>query len=181
MSIDTTFVERRQGERRRFAYPPTPREAEGMRVSWGGIWGGVLIAMGILLLSAAVGFAVGMSSAVSVSGSVETDLGTGIGIWGAVSLLVALFLGGMAATRIGMVTDKATGAIQGALVWVVSVLFLIVLAGGGFGLIADIGFSFSDSHVAAWIGVAAMVISLLAAILGALAGRRRAAVRTGIE
>lgn len=178
--MDSIFIERRQAERRRF-YPPSAREAEGMRVSWGGIWGGVLIAMGILLLSAAIGVAVGMSQTADALGAVETDLGTAAGVWGALTLLTALFLGGMAATRIGMVTDRATGAIQGALVWVVSALFMLALAGGGFGLIADIGFNLSDGGMAAWIGVAAMVISLLAAILGALAGRRRAAVRTGME
>src|SRR5207248_3582331 len=58
MAVASPYHERRTSERRRIAYPGL-FGAEGMRVSWGGIFGGVLVAVGLLLLLAALGVAVG--------------------------------------------------------------------------------------------------------------------------
>src|SRR3954467_9089104 len=82
--------------------------AEGLKVSWGGIWGGVLLAVGLLILLTALGLAVGVS-AVQPGETEASTVGTGAGIWAGVSLLLALFVGGLAATRIGAITDRATG------------------------------------------------------------------------
>jgi hypothetical protein len=121
-------------ERRRVAYPAALR-ADGVRVSWGGVFGGVLVALGFLLLMTALGVAVGISAAQPG----ETDpgtLGAGAGIWAGVSLLVALFLGGWVSTRIGAIFDGTTGFFEGALVWVVSVLLMLYLASTGVGMLA---------------------------------------------
>jgi hypothetical protein len=53
------------------------------------------------------------------------------------SLLIALFVGGMAATRLDMVFDKAAGAFEGALVWVLSFLVILWLASSGVRLVAS--------------------------------------------
>jgi hypothetical protein len=180
----TAFTERRQAERRRFAYPPLARSADGMRVHWGGIWGGVLVTMGVLVILTALGIAVGTSSAVDPVALAAEPIGTGVGLWGAGSLLIALFVGGMVATRIGMVTDKATGVFEGALVWVVSLLVMLVIAGSGIGMVLQGGLDFSDlsaASSAAWTTFAGLLLSLLAAILGAMSGRRRAALRVARE
>lgn len=172
---ENPFVERRAGERRRIAYPPLARvPAEGMRVSWGGIWGGVLVAMGLLALLSALGVAVGASA--FAHGTQDAGrLVTGAGVWAAASLLVSLFIGGMVATRIGAVFDRTTGFFEGALVWVMSLLIMIPLAGSGLGFMGGISFEMPDTPTAAWMGFVALVISLLAAVLGALAGRRQPA------
>jgi hypothetical protein len=128
------FHDRRTGERRR-GYPAMLRGADGMRVSWGGIFGGVLVALGVLLLLAALGVAVGISTAQPG----ETDaaaLGAGAGIWAAASLLLALFVGGVVSTRIGAIFDRATGLFEGVLVWVVAVLLIGALASSGIGMVA---------------------------------------------
>ena len=173
---ENPFLERRGGERRRVAYPPVARvPADGMRVSWGGIWGGVLVAMGLLALLSALGMAIG-ASAFSAGSAQDTDkLMTGAGVWGAASLLLSLFIGGMVSTRIGAVFDRTTGFFEGALVWVMSLLLMIPLAGSGLGFMDGIRFEMPDTPIAAWMGFAALVISLLAAVLGALAGRRHPA------
>jgi Sec-independent protein translocase protein TatA len=217
-AVQHPYHERRAGERRRIAYPGLLRGAEGMRVSWGGIWGGVLVAVGLLLLLAALGVAVGISAA----DPAQTDLsklGTGAGIWAGVSLLLALFIGGMVSTRIGAISDGTTGFFEGALVWVVSVLLMAYLATTGISSLAGGAFSMvggakeavgsvmgsNDPQAmkeqaqqkaqelkdklpqlqqkaeevkptvskAAWITFGALVLSLLAAVLGAMAGRRR--------
>lgn len=197
------FHERRAAERRRITAPAAVlRGGDGMRVSWGGIFGGVLVALGVLLLLAALGLAVGISAA--QPGETEPGaLGTGAGIWAGVSLLLALFIGGMVSTRIGAIFDRTTGVFEGVLVWVVSVLLVAYLAGSGAGmlvggaseLLGSAGAAVGEmqqlydkaagaiaqnaqriqpqASAAAWISFGALVISLLAAVLGAMAGRRR--------
>lgn len=131
---DTPYHERRVAERRRIAYPAMPR-ADGMRISWGGVFAGVLVALGFLLLMTALGVAVGIS-AVQPS---ETDAGTlggGAGIWAGISLLVALFIGGWVSTRAGAIFDGTTGFFEGVLVWVVSVLLMVYFASSGVGMLA---------------------------------------------
>jgi hypothetical protein len=111
-------------------------DVDGMRVSWGGIWGGVLVAMGILILLTALGVAVGIS-AVDPNAPDGEAIGVGAAVWAAVSLLLALYVGGMASTRIGAVFDKTTGMFEGALVWVLSLLVMGYLAGSGVGMVAN--------------------------------------------
>jgi hypothetical protein len=108
---------------------------EGAKVSWGGIFGGVLVAVGLLFLLTALGVAVGITAADPGQTQAST-LGIGAGIWTGLSLLIALFVGGMVSTRIAAITDRTTGFFEGALVWVVSMLALLYLAGSGIGMLA---------------------------------------------
>jgi hypothetical protein len=112
---------------------------QGIRVSWGGIWSGFLFALGVFLLLTVLGMAIGVS-AVDIGTADNTSarsLGIGAGVWGAATLLVALFVGGWVATRAGMVHDGATGMIEGVLIWVLSVLTLIYMASSGVALLAN--------------------------------------------
>jgi hypothetical protein len=137
------FPERRGGERRRDFYPAAVlRGIEGLRVSWGGVWGGVLVAMGLFLLLTALGIAIGRTF--EATGAATEMMGLVAGLWAAGSLLASLFVGGIVSTRVGGVTDGTTGFFEGALVWVVSVLLMFffavtgvsTIASGMFGLIA---------------------------------------------
>jgi hypothetical protein len=179
---ENPFVERRVSERRRIAPGATvPRAGfEGLRVSWGGVWGGVLVSMGCLILLSALGVAVGVS-AVDPGSTDAGKLARIAGVWGGVSLLISLFIGGMVSTRIGMVHDRTTGLYEGALVWVVSLLVMAAFAGSGLGLLPSMSFDMSEGRAAAWIGLVAMILSLLAAVWGAMSGRKRAAERVGQE
>lgn len=130
--------ERRSFDRRR-GYDGVLREgarADGLRLSWAGIWGGVLMAVGTLLLLAALGVAVGIT-AVDPGQTQASTFGTGAGIWAGVSLLIALFLGGLVSTRAGFITDRTTGFFEGALVWVVSILLMGYLATSGMSMVAS--------------------------------------------
>jgi hypothetical protein len=66
-----------------------------------------------------------------------STFGTGAGIWAGVSLLIALFLGGLVSTRAGFITDRTTGFFEGALVWVVSILLMGYLATSGMSMVAS--------------------------------------------
>ena len=133
---DRRMFFRRAGDQSRVRSTAVVRDVEGMRVSWGGIWGGVFMALGVMLLLAALGVAVGIS-AVDPTGTDPQPLGIGAALWAAASLLISLYVGGMVATRIGAVFDRTTGMLEGALVWVVSVLLMAWLAGSGIGLMAS--------------------------------------------
>lgn len=109
---------------------------EGLRISWGGIWAGVLTVLGLLMFFTTLGLAVGITAA----DPGDTDagaLGTGAAIWTGLSLLIALFLGGMAAARLGLVFDKAAASSEGALVWVLSFIAILWLASAGVRLVAS--------------------------------------------
>ncbi|HUJ01824.1 MAG TPA: hypothetical protein VLY46_16400 [Usitatibacter sp.] len=106
---------------------PIALPLEGIRVSWGGIWGGVLTAVGLLLLLAALGGAIGITA----TDPTQVDagkLGMAAAAWLGIALLIALFVGGMVSTRIGATFDGSTGFWSGALVWVVTLLAMAYLA-----------------------------------------------------
>jgi hypothetical protein len=113
---------------------------EGMKVSWGGVFAGVLVAMGVSMLLAALGLAIGFT-AVDPSEADAAQIGTGAAIWGGLQLLVALFVGGMVATRVGAIIDRTTGFFEGVLVWVVSLILMAYLAGSGIASVASGAFS----------------------------------------
>lgn len=203
------YHERRSGERRRIAYPSL-FAADGVKVSWGGILGGVLVALGVLVLLMALGVAVGIT-AVDPARTEVARLGTGAGIWAGVSLLFALFLAGFVSTRIGATYDSQTAFFAGFLVWVVSIVLVAYLAASGAASLTGSAFQlFAAAPVhaqgeaassikekaqelqqkapelqqkaqevkpqatkAAWVTFGSLILSLLAALTGSAAGRRR--------
>ena len=113
---------------------------EGMKVSWGGVFAGVLVAMGVSMLLAALGVAIGVS-AVDPGETDPSTIGIGAVVWGGVQLLIALFIGGMVATRVGAIIDRTTGFFEGVLVWVVSLILMGYLAGSGIASVASGAFT----------------------------------------
>jgi hypothetical protein len=163
-----------------------PVTFEGMRVSWGGVWAGVLVVLGTLLLLSTLGVAVGFS--VDARNVDPDKMGTGVAIWSRASLLIALFLGGMGAARMSMVWDRFTGLAQGVLVWVVSLVIVLFLSANGVGLMLGAGLVYGATQgvvhgpgMTAWITFFSVVLSLLAALIGSVIGQRRAAARVERE
>jgi hypothetical protein len=72
----------------------------GLRVRWGGVTSGWLIALGTILLLTALGLAIGITAIGdprAADRETASGLGIGAGLWGAVTLLIAYFLGGLMA------------------------------------------------------------------------------------
>ena len=116
---------------------------KGMRLAWGGVWSGLLVAVGVMLLLGVLGLAIGVTTADIGTGRGDdgAGLGAGAAIWSALTLLIALFCGGLAATRTSMVYGRAAGLFEGVLIWVLSMLALIYMAGSGIGFLSNSVFS----------------------------------------
>jgi hypothetical protein len=183
------------------------RYDQGTRVSWGGIWAGVLTALGTLLLLSTLGLAVGIAAnagagaagAAGIPGAANVTpgtVGTAAVIWSALSLLIAMFLGGLASTRLGQISDRGSGMFHGGLVWVIALGAILYLgmrglelmgAGAAMGLggagaagagdAANQAANAAAAHPGATAGIGwspfiISALSLLAALAGAASGLR---------
>lgn len=167
-----------------------PATFAGMKISWGGVFGGVLAGIGTLMLLSSLGLAIGIST-VDLQETSAASIGTEAAVWTALTLLVALFVGGWASTRLSMLWERTTALFEGVLVWVMSMTLILYLAANGIGLVSGGAFGLIgpaaqaagvslDTHsvaaanasVTAWLSFVALLLSLLAAIGGAFVGRR---------
>jgi hypothetical protein len=87
------------------------------KMSWGAIFGGAVAALGVWMMLYALGLALGLSSLDPRDPSTLKSSGAFTGIWGLVTPLVALFVGGMVAGRGAGIVTKVGGAIHGVVVW----------------------------------------------------------------
>jgi hypothetical protein len=114
----------------------TPGRFEGMKISWGGVFGGVLAGVGVLMLLSSLGVAIGISATDPRNPNGEA-LGTGAAIWTGLSLLISLYIAGWASTRLSMLWERTTAMFEGVLVWVLSLILILYLTASGIGLIAS--------------------------------------------
>lgn len=102
----------------------------GGRVSWGGIFAGVLLGAGTVLLLSALGLAIGVS-VLDPQDAEARSIGTATGLWAAATLLIALFVAGWGSTRLSQLRDLTVAYFEGALTWVLTVLLVLWLAASG--------------------------------------------------
>lgn len=117
---------------------------DGMKISWGGVFGGVLAGIGTLLLLTSLGLAVGISTVDPRNPDAGT-IGTGAAIWTTLSLLISLFVAGWASTRLSMLWERTTAMFEGGLVWVMSLILILYLTANGVGLVASGAFGLLGS------------------------------------
>jgi hypothetical protein len=99
------------------------------RVQWGPIIAGSLISLGILVVMAVLGVAIGASA--FEPGTDLTDWGTGAGIYGTISALIAMFVGGWIAAKSAAVGGEYAGLMNGLLAGITTIVALLVLAALG--------------------------------------------------
>lgn len=89
------------------------------RVRWGPIISGLVVALATQLILSALGAAIG-ASFLSGSGAPRSNapgVGTGVGIWSIISLLIALFIGSWVAARASGPMNRNTALLNGAILW----------------------------------------------------------------
>src|SRR5918994_561219 len=119
------------------------------RVRWGPIVAGLATALTSLLMLSLLGLAIGLTVVnagdAAAQGGAPNGLGRNSAIWGAISGLIAFFLGGWMAGRSAAVFDRGWGALNGALVFLVAVPITLWLASMGLGAIMGTLGNFASS------------------------------------
>ena len=108
----------------------------GSRVSWGAVFAGTVVALTLYVFLSVLGAALGLTLLNRTS---EEHLATGAGIWAIVSLLIALFVGGLVTSRTTVGEKKGEAMMYGVLVW--ATLVGVMAAIGAAGQSAYFGFS----------------------------------------
>jgi hypothetical protein len=88
-------------------------------VRWGPIFSGLVISIGTQLVLSALGAAIGLSN-IANSGaprSIAGSVGTGVGIWSIISLLLSLGVGGWVTARACGPMNRSTALLNGAILW----------------------------------------------------------------
>lgn len=96
------------------------------RVRWGAVIAGVVTAFAVLLFLTTIGIALGLSA---LGGDNDTSgWGTTAGIYGAITLLLAFFIGGWIAARAAAPSPELNGVFNGFLTGAAILLLLLWLA-----------------------------------------------------
>jgi hypothetical protein len=131
MAIITDHVEETLDERTNMIPP------QGPRVRWAGVMSGFFVAIGVLMIMGALGLAIGVTALGDLRAATSetaSGLGMGAGVWAFITMLVALFLGGIVSTKVTDRPDRPGALIHGVLVWVLFSLFTVWMIASGISL-----------------------------------------------
>jgi hypothetical protein len=147
---------------------------QDVTMNWGAIFGGWLIATGIMTLLYLGGLAAGYSGFGSFDAATSAGSMTGIAIWMVITWAASLFLGGMFASWFDGKNDQTVGTLHGITVWGMAVtthtlLFILGVMHGMHGAAAGENVV---HHAPMAMGVACLSIfaALLASALGGWLG-----------
>lgn len=126
--------EMRRPRARRGRLTPTDEEVvpvyrTPVKLSWGAILGGLVVALGVWLLLETIGLAAGLASVDPANPISLKHAGIGTGIYSLIVPLVSLLVGGLVAARTAGIVDRTAGALHGAVLWALSLLATLVLVG----------------------------------------------------
>jgi hypothetical protein len=119
------------------------------KLSWGAIFGGTFVALGVWILLFALGLALGLSSVDPTDPGSAKSAGIGTGIWSLIVPLIALFVGGLVASRTAGVVDKMGGALHGAVLWGLTTLAGVIIMGMALSSLLGAVFSVGKTAVGA--------------------------------
>ncbi|HEY9646649.1 MAG TPA: hypothetical protein V6C88_09780 [Chroococcidiopsis sp.] len=113
------------------------------RVRWGPILAGLFTAIATQLVLSALGAAVGLTS-IANSGAPRSnagDVGSAVGIWSIICLLISLFIGGWVTARSAGPMNKSNVLLNAAILWAttlaISAWLLSSGVSGAFGIVAS--------------------------------------------
>jgi hypothetical protein len=109
---------------------PRPEDlvSVGSRISWGAIFAGAVLALGLYSLFSILGGAVGLSLSERVNPS--TLKTTAIG-WALLTMLVAVFVGGVVTSQFTVGESKTEAMLYGAIMWALLFGFLAAIGAAG--------------------------------------------------
>jgi hypothetical protein len=136
------------------------------RIFWGAVFAGVVIALVVQLLLSLMGLGIGFGSINPIVEAYPFEgLGTGALIWWALSMIIALFLGGLAAGKLSGIQSTFDRALHGVLsfsVYAMVTIYLLTTAVGG--IISGVGSVVGQTLSLAGQGVGAVAPQVTAMI-----------------
>lgn len=102
-------------------------------MSWAAVFAGSTLALGIWLLLYVLGLGVGLTAIDPDHAGSLRGAGMTTGIWSLIVPLIAMFIGGLAAAKVGGAMTRTSAAIQGGVVWSLATL------GSMFALVSIVG------------------------------------------
>lgn len=156
------------------------------RVRWASVCAGLVVAFAVQVWLTVIGLAI---YARQLSAA-PANTGGALGIWAGVAALIALFIGGLLASRLAGVAGTANGLWNGIVLWGLSFTVLVILgslgAGGilnaAYGNVLGGGFAGATPHetnmalnvvrAGAWTFVVFQFLGLCAAAIGGAVGAR---------
>ncbi|MGI8943993.1 MAG: hypothetical protein ACR2FJ_07165 [Qipengyuania sp.] len=103
------------------------------RVSWGAIFSGAVVALGLLVLLGMLGTAFGFRAIDPQQGNAFNGVGIGAGIWWILTSIIALAVGGYVAGHLSGIPEKRSATAHGASVWGLVTLVMLWLAASAVG------------------------------------------------
>src|SRR5262249_14235169 len=97
---------------------------------WSAVFAGATVAIGLWVLLQTLGMGIGLVSSDLDSKSALHNLASSAAIWTFIAPLIALFIGGVVAGRLGTTRERATGSLHGLVVWALTSAFGLVLGLG---------------------------------------------------
>jgi hypothetical protein len=117
------------------------------RVSWGGVFAGMVAVLLIQLVLLLLGLAVAGGKAAATQSL--RGLGVGAGIWWIVSGIIAGFFGAMIASRLASVPNKTDGTLNGLVSWATAQLVGIALGATALGTVVSGGANLAAGSIQA--------------------------------
>jgi hypothetical protein len=102
------------------------------RTDWGAIWAGVFSFIAIWSVFGVLGTAIFSSAARPNAAAPSTGMSVGMGIWGVILTIIAMYVAGLETGRLAGVTNKTDAAIHGMVMFGLSIaatLVITILAG----------------------------------------------------
>lgn len=107
------------------------------RISWGAVFAGTIIAVGVTILLGLLGLAIGARAIDPAEAAAFEGVGTGTALWWIVSSVLALAIGGFVAGRTSGQPDRFAATAHGAATWGLVTLVTLWVATSAMGTIVN--------------------------------------------
>ena len=113
------------------------------RISWGAIFGGVILVVAVQLLLSLLGAGIGLDQVNTNAGTTPngSSLGIGAGAWWIISSIIALAFGGYAAAWLAGIELRWDGVLHGLITWGIATLLTVWLLSSAIGSVIGGGAS----------------------------------------
>ena len=108
------------------------------RVRWGPVWAGLLTSLFFLIALGLIGVAIGLTTinpAATARGGIGPNIDTNAAIWAGIDVIVSFIIGGFVAGRTAALRARGWAALNGALVFLLALPFILYLASQGLGVL----------------------------------------------